>query len=165
MTRARVERHNWRSRQAPAHIASSNAASSNHFRARLTIALSAIRTGNQATERVPLASASMPGRRLAEDPIEQAAMKWRQHGWEDAADGMAVLTSIMRVQQVLIARVDEELRPFGLTLARYEVLMLLVFSRTGALPMGKVGERLQVHPASVTNAMDRLEKQSLVERR
>src|SRR4051794_15136100 len=107
----------------------------------------------------------MPGRRLAEDPIEQAAMKWRQHGWEDAADGMAVLTSIMRVQQVLIARVDEELRPFGLTLARYEVLMLLVFSRTGALPMGKVGERLQVHPASVTNAMDRLEKQSLVERR
>jgi DNA-binding MarR family transcriptional regulator len=78
---------------------------------------------------------------------------------------MAVLTSVMRVQQVLIARVDDELRPFGLTLARYEVLMLLVFSRSGALPMGKVGERLQVHPASVTNAMDRLEKQGLVERR
>ena len=107
----------------------------------------------------------MPGRRLAEDPIQEAAAKWREHGWEPAAAGMAVLTSVMRVQQVLIARVDEVLRPFGLTLARYEVLMLLVFSRSGALPMGKVGERLQVHPASVTNAMDRLERQGLVERR
>ncbi|MCU1346788.1 MAG: regulatory protein MarR [Acidimicrobiia bacterium] len=107
----------------------------------------------------------MPGRRLADDPIQEAASKWVEHGWEPAAAGMAVLTSIMRVQQMLIARVDDELRPFGLTLARYEVLMLLVFSRSGALPMGKVGERLQVHPASVTNAMDRLEKQGLVERR
>jgi DNA-binding MarR family transcriptional regulator len=107
----------------------------------------------------------MPGRRLADDPIQEAAAKWVEHGWDGAAAGMAVLTSIMRVQQVLIARVDDELRPFGLTLARYEVLMLLVFSRSGALPMGKVGERLQVHPASVTNAMDRLEKQGLVERR
>jgi DNA-binding MarR family transcriptional regulator len=107
----------------------------------------------------------MPGRRLAEDPIQQAAAKWVEHGWEDAAAGMAALTSVMRVQQMLIARVDDELRPFGLTLARYEVLMLLVFSRSGAMPMGKVGERLQVHPASVTNAMDRLVKQGLVERR
>jgi DNA-binding MarR family transcriptional regulator len=107
----------------------------------------------------------MPGRRLADDPIQEAAAKWREHGWESAAAGMAALTSVMRVQQMLIARVDEALRPFGLTLARYEVLMLLVFSRSGALPMGKVGERLQVHPASVTNAMDRLEKQGLVARR
>jgi DNA-binding MarR family transcriptional regulator len=107
----------------------------------------------------------MPGRKLAEDPIQQAAAKWVEHGWGEAAAGMAALTSVMRVQQMLIARVDDELRPFGLTLARYEVLMLLVFSRSGALPMGKVGERLQVHPASVTNAMDRLAKQGLVERR
>ncbi len=107
----------------------------------------------------------MLGRRLVDDPIQEAAAKWVEHGWEPAAAGMAALTSIMRVQQILIARVDEELRPFGLTLARYEVLMLLVFSRSGALPMGKVGERLQVHPASVTNAMDRLEKHGLVERR
>jgi DNA-binding MarR family transcriptional regulator len=32
------------------------------------------------------------------------------------------------------------------------------------LPVGKVGERLQVHPASVTNAMQRLEDAGLVER-
>ena len=45
----------------------------------------------------------------------------------------------------------------GLTFARYEVLMLLSFSTQGALPLGKIGERLQVNAASVTNAVDRLE--------
>src|SRR5579875_3059425 len=77
---------------------------------------------------------------------------------------MAVVTSIMRVQQIFLARADEVLRPFGLTFARYEVLMLLSFSSRGALPLGKIGERLQVNPASVTNAIDRLEEQGLVAR-
>ena len=77
---------------------------------------------------------------------------------------MAVVTSIMRVQQMLAAHVEHILRPLGLTFARYEVLMLLTFSRRGALPLGKIGERLQVHPASVTNAVDRLEDDGLVRR-
>jgi DNA-binding MarR family transcriptional regulator len=77
---------------------------------------------------------------------------------------MAVVTSIMRVQQLLLARADAALRPFELTFARYEVLMLLSFSSRGALPLGKIGERLQVNPASVTNAIDRLEEQGLVAR-
>jgi DNA-binding MarR family transcriptional regulator len=42
--------------------------------------------------------------------------------------------------------------------------MLLDFSRTGRLPLGRIGARLQVHPASVTNAIDRLEAAGLVER-
>ncbi len=77
---------------------------------------------------------------------------------------MAVVTSIMRVQQVLLARVEAVLRPLGLTFARYEVLMLLRFSRNGYLPVGKIGERLQVHPASVTNAVQRLEQDGFVSR-
>jgi len=77
---------------------------------------------------------------------------------------MATVTSIMRLQQVFLARADAELRPLGLTFARYEVLMLLSFSSRGSLPLGKVGERLQVNPASVTNAVDRLEAQGLVTR-
>ena len=77
---------------------------------------------------------------------------------------MSVVTSIMRVQQVLLSRVEAILRPLGLTFARYEVLMLLRFSRTGSLPVGKIGERLQVHPASVTNAVQRLEQDGFVVR-
>jgi DNA-binding MarR family transcriptional regulator len=77
---------------------------------------------------------------------------------------MAAVTSIVRVQQLLVAHVEAALRPLGLTFARYEVLMLLIFSRQGELPLGKIGERLQVHPASVTNAVDRLERDGLVRR-
>ena len=78
---------------------------------------------------------------------------------------MALVTSIMRLQQIFLARADAVLRPLGLTFARYEVLMLLSFSRLGALPLGKISERLQVNAASVTNAVDRLESDGLVTRR
>ena len=99
------------------------------------------------------------------DPIEMARDNWRRQGWDDAEAGMAVVTSIMRAQQLILGSVETALKPFNLTFARYEVLMLLFFSRRGELPVGLVGERLQVHPASVTNAVDRLESDGLVERR
>jgi DNA-binding MarR family transcriptional regulator len=104
-------------------------------------------------------------RKLAFDPIAEAGRHWSGRGWEQAAPGMTVVTSIMRVQQLFTARADAVLRGFGLTFSRYEVLMLLLFSRHGELPLGKVGERLQVGPASVTNAVDRLEADGFVVRR
>src|SRR3954469_19956301 len=69
---------------------------------------------------------------------------------------MAAVTSVMRAQQVLLARLNEALRPFGLTFPRYEALMLLLFAREGALPAGKAGERLQAHRKSVPNIIDKL---------
>jgi DNA-binding MarR family transcriptional regulator len=105
-----------------------------------------------------------PAQPLPDDPIDLAHTSWKGQGWGESADGMAVVTSIMRVQQVLLARVEAILRPLGLTFARYEVLMLLRFSRKGYLPVGKIGERLQVHPASVTNAVQRLEQDGFVTR-
>lgn len=98
------------------------------------------------------------------DPIAEARRQWVEHGWQDAADGMAVVTSIVRAQQILLARIDESLRDLELTFARYEVLMLLQLSRRGSLPLVKIGSRLQVHPTSVTSAVDRLERQGLVVR-
>lgn len=98
------------------------------------------------------------------DPIAEARRQWVAHGWVDAAEGMAAVTSLMRAQQIVLARVEEVLRPHELTFARYELLMLLLFSRNGSLPLSRVGDRLQVHPASVTNLVDRLERQGLVRR-
>jgi DNA-binding MarR family transcriptional regulator len=98
------------------------------------------------------------------DPIIEARRQWAAHGWEGASDGMAAITSIVRAQQLFLARIDDVLRPLELTFARYEVLMLLVFSRKGSLPLNKIGARLQVHPTSVTNAVDRLEQQDLIRR-
>jgi DNA-binding MarR family transcriptional regulator len=104
-------------------------------------------------------------RRLPFDPIAEAHRQWSAHGWAQEAPAMATVTSIMRLQQIFLARADAALRPFGLSFARYEVVMLLSFSTTGSLPLGKIGERLQVNAASVTNAVDRLEAQGLVSRR
>jgi DNA-binding MarR family transcriptional regulator len=96
------------------------------------------------------------------DPIDRAAELWEQHFGDAVA--MQLVTSVMRVQQLLLARIDLALKPYGVTFARYEVLVLLTFSRTGSLPLSKIGERLMVHPTSVTNAIDRLERQALVRR-
>jgi DNA-binding MarR family transcriptional regulator len=98
------------------------------------------------------------------DPIQEAHRQWVAHGWESAADGMALVTSIVRAQQILLGRIDEQLRDLELTFARYELLMLLHFSRSGSLPLVAIGRRLQVHPTSITSAVDRLERQGFVVR-
>nr|WP_243731955.1 MarR family transcriptional regulator [Nocardioides ochotonae] len=61
-------------------------------------------------------------------------------------------------------RIEGVLRPLGLTFARYEVLRLLSFVQHGAMPMTRLGSLLQVHPTSVTSAVERLVKQGYVER-
>lgn len=98
------------------------------------------------------------------DPIAEARRQWIVHGWEPAAAGMAAVTTITRVQQILDARVQDALAPFGLSFARFEILRLLGFTRAGQLPMGKISDRLQVHPASVTSAVKRLEREHLIQR-
>lgn len=97
------------------------------------------------------------------DPVHEAARLWSQHWGETPR--MRAVTSLMRVRQLVLIELDELLRPLGLTFARYEVLVLLSFSRRGALPLGKIGERLQVHATSVTPLVKRLEAAGLIQRR
>lgn len=96
------------------------------------------------------------------DPIAEAARQW-EHRF-GPADDMAAVTSVMRVQQLLQAAIDRALKPYGLSFARYEALVLLTFARSRALPMSAMGERLMLHPASVTGIVDRLERDGLVMR-
>ena len=100
--------------------------------------------------------------RLPFDPIEEAARLWSRQWGETSR--MRAVTSLMRVHQLVLTELDELLRPLGLTFARYEVLVLLSFSRRGALPLGKIGERLQVHATSVTPLVKRLETAGLITR-
>jgi DNA-binding MarR family transcriptional regulator len=100
---------------------------------------------------------------LGLDLIAEARRNWERHGW-GAPDAMVAATSIARAHQVVLAQIDALLAPHGLTFSRFEALALLHFSRRGSLPMGKVGARLQVHPASVTNTIGRLERDGLVRR-
>ncbi len=96
------------------------------------------------------------------DPIDRAARTWRAHF--GASSAMAAVTSIMRAHQILLSQLDSLLKPYDLTFARYEALVLLTFSKKGALPLRKIGERLMVHPTSVTNTVDRLERSGFVRR-
>jgi DNA-binding MarR family transcriptional regulator len=98
------------------------------------------------------------------DLVAEAGRTWEERYGADPVPAMVAVTSIMRAQQILMGRLNELLRPYGLTFPRYEALMLLVFSRAGALPLGRIGERLQVHPTSVTNTIDGLERLGLVRR-
>ncbi len=98
------------------------------------------------------------------DPIDEARRQWTVRWDAELGDSVAAATSVMRAQQLILAAVDRALRPFDLTFARYEGLVLLYFSRRGALPLGKMGQRLMVHQTSITNIIDRLEEQALVRR-
>lgn len=108
----------------------------------------------------PVGRATSP---LGFDPIERAGELWSERFGR--ADAMRVATSVMRVQQLLLARFDAALKAYDITFARYEVLVLLHFSRRGSLPLKVVGERLQVHPTSVTNSVARLVAAGLITRR
>lgn len=101
---------------------------------------------------------------VPKDPIAQAQSNWERHDWVAAAAPMAAVTSIVRVHQLLVQRIEASLKPFGLTFARFELLALLSFTKRGELPMSKASALLQVHPTSVTNAVDRLESAGLVRR-
>ena len=104
-------------------------------------------------------------RSLSFDPVLAAREVWRAKGWGEAATGMAAVTSIMRAHQLFLAKANEVLRPFGLSFARYEVLAWLAWNaECGSLSLSQIAERLQVTPATVTNAIDRLEADNLVRR-
>ena len=101
--------------------------------------------------------------RLPFDPIDEAARQWTDR-WP-GVPAMHAVTSLMRVQQLVIGRLDALLKPHRLTFARYEALVLLTFSSRGSLPLGRMGERLQVHPTSVTSIVRKLEAEGLITRR
>ena len=71
------------------------------------------------------------------DPIEEAARQWSQR-WSGVEE-MRAVTNLMRVQQLVLAELDEILRDYGLTFARYEALVLLTFSRAGCAAAGQDG--------------------------
>lgn len=102
---------------------------------------------------------------LTKDPIDEIRRNWQKRGWSSAAEGAAAVTSIMRTQQILMGRAQEILKPFGLTFARFELLSLLSHSREQRMLMNRASALLQVHPTSITNAVDRLEKAGLAQRR
>lgn len=103
------------------------------------------------------------GRDPGFDPIIEARRQWLAHDL-DEVEAMVAVTSLIHAQQLVTTAVDRALRPHGLTFARYEVLMLLSFSRRGSLPITKMADRLMVHQTGITRLVDKLEQDGFVER-
>jgi DNA-binding MarR family transcriptional regulator len=97
------------------------------------------------------------------DTIVAAERNWRRHGWPGGPAFLAAL-SVIRMEQLLRQANAAVLTRYGLTHSRHEALALLYFARNHEMPMAKLGERLMVHPTSVTSTVDTLERLHLVER-
>jgi DNA-binding MarR family transcriptional regulator len=104
----------------------------------------------------------MAGSVVIIDPIDEAREGWTASGWGSTALAMANITAIMRVQLILLARINAVLRPHGLSHARLEVLMALRAGPRSGLPLSKLSRRLQVYPGAVTSAVDRLVADGMV---
>ena len=96
--------------------------------------------------------------------VVRAEQNWVDRGWADAAPGMALVLELAQVHHVLIERIQEILRPFDITFARFEVLRALSFRPAGRDTISALGDCLQVHSTSVSSAVDLLEKQGLARR-
>src|SRR6478609_1419592 len=99
----------------------------------------------------------------ADDPVVKADRNWRERGWPAGSHFRAML-SISQVQDMLAAHSADHLTRHHLTGPRHEALAVLYFSREGQMSLGKLGQRLMVHPTSVTAVVDTLERLGFVER-
>lgn len=105
----------------------------------------------------------MDSNALDMDLVAEARRNWVAGGLGEV-DAMVSATSLARAHQIVLGRINQALTPFSLTFSRYEALALLSFARNGSMAMARMGERLQVHPTSVTSTIDRLERDGLVTR-
>lgn len=82
----------------------------------------------------------------------------------DGAGSSADLTfSLLGAAQVVEARIESSLSPLGLSLAKLNVLGILVGS-SSPLTLGEVAQRLACVRSNVTQLVDRLEADGLVRR-
>ncbi|WP_378284131.1 MarR family winged helix-turn-helix transcriptional regulator [Actinomadura rugatobispora] len=100
----------------------------------------------------------------ARDPVADAYEQWVAHGWADAAPGMSAVTSLIRAHRMVLALIDEQIRDLDLTFARYEILVLLYFARSGRLSISTICTQLEVHQTTASAVVTRLEQQGFVTR-
>ncbi|WP_181896882.1 MarR family winged helix-turn-helix transcriptional regulator [Corynebacterium senegalense] len=98
------------------------------------------------------------------DSLAEARRLWAERYSGEAARGMFTVSSLDRAAHLLRAGAEQALAPFSITFAQFELLTLLMWTRSGGLPMSKISSRLHVPPASLTHTVRRLEGEGLVAR-
>jgi DNA-binding MarR family transcriptional regulator len=98
------------------------------------------------------------------DVVEASRRVWLERWNPEAASGMASYTAILRSYQLLNEQVNDVMRRHDLTFARYEVLAWLATDPDSALTLSWISKTLRIPPATVTDIIDRLEREKLVRR-
>src|SRR5947209_5325996 len=88
-----------------------------------------------------------------------------QSGFEDFDPlDMKVRLSLIAAANELVATVEEELRPFGLSGSTFNVLMTIRHSPYGTLKMSEVADLIVMRPRNLTPLMDALVADGYVQR-
>jgi DNA-binding MarR family transcriptional regulator len=98
------------------------------------------------------------------DVVEASRRVWLERWDPEAASGMAVYTAILRSYQLLTDQVEEVVRKFDLTFPRYEILAWLATDPESSVTLSWISNTLRIPPATVTNIIDRLERDKLIRR-
>jgi DNA-binding MarR family transcriptional regulator len=100
----------------------------------------------------------------SDDTVLDAGLQWKARGLE-TANSMLAAASLVRTAKLVSGNIEDLLKPFGITLPRYAVLTWLYTTTAGTMTLGDIAKNLILHPTSVTSAIDRLERDGLVERK
>jgi DNA-binding MarR family transcriptional regulator len=104
---------------------------------------------------------------VAEDVLRASAVRYEgELGADpDAIEVMLAMLRTVRVHRTAVARQLEALElDVGMTGARFTLLMTLYFSRENLLAQNEISKELNVSRTNITNLIDGLERDGLVER-
>ncbi|MBN73784.1 MarR family winged helix-turn-helix transcriptional regulator [Gimesia chilikensis] len=103
---------------------------------------------------------------MAQDLIDVLIRQWKTERPDLNVEPMGVVGRVLRLATRLERRVSETLKPYGLTVGGFDILATL--RRTGnpqGLTPTELMEAVMLSSGAMTNRIDRLEEQGLVERR
>jgi DNA-binding MarR family transcriptional regulator len=105
---------------------------------------------------------------LAEDVLRETAQRYREVLPTTDPEAIEVLLALLRSVRVHRTAVSRQLESLDLevamTGARYTLLMTLYFSRESLLAQNEISRELNVSRTNITNLIDGLERDDLVER-
>lgn len=97
------------------------------------------------------------------DSIEWSRRRWIENDGIDP-DLFAALGSVLRLEQLVGATLDQLLREYKFNRTAYLVLVTLRLKRDRTLTMGQLSKRLLLHPTTVSLVIDKLQARDLVTR-
>ena len=98
------------------------------------------------------------------DPVDWAAHFWQEQGLNGDESGFLALTSLLRLERLVVDAAERELRQVDLHLTDYLMLMTLQLSSSGTRLISSLARNLMVHATTATLAVDRLEARGLLAR-